>query len=149
MDFYDHKTEMQKKEYNLKCKVVRKKVNFHDDAYAGNSEANLVILVPYEGMERDMFMSAYYQDAIPVKNGEGHLTSKVELPSFVGGPCSMPSMLRLQWPTKYYEYPHLLVMSYSMESLLNTYKNIETIELRIYPVDKMDELGLSDGVMRI
>ena len=149
MDFYDYKEELKKREFNLKCKVVRKSVHFHDDAYEGNSHADLIILVPYEGTERDLFMSAYYQDAYPTPNGEGRLSSKVELPSFIGSPCSMPSMLRLQWPSQYYEHPHLLVMSYSMESLLNSYKNIETIELRIFPYDKMDELGLSDGIMRI
>jgi len=34
MDFYDLKTELQKKEYNLKCNVHRVKVTFDDDAYS-------------------------------------------------------------------------------------------------------------------
>lgn len=149
MDFHDFKEELKKREFNFKCTVIRKTVSYKDDAYEGNSQADLIILVPYEGTERDMFMSAYYQDAVPTKNGEGHMVSKVELPSFVGSPCSLPSMVRLCWPTNYYEHPHFLVISYSMENLLNSYKNIESVELKIFPYDKMDELGLSDGIVRI
>lgn len=149
MDFFDYKEELKKREFNIKCSIVRKKVSYIDDAYADNSHADLVILVPYEGTERDMFMSAWYQEATPKDNGLGHMVSKVELPSFVGSPCSLPSMVRLCWPTSYYDHPHLLVMSYSMEQLLNSYKNIESIDLRIFPQDKMDELGLSDGIVRI
>lgn len=149
MDFYDYKEELKKREFNFKCNVIRKKVAFKDDAYEGNSHADLVILTPYEGTERDMFMSAYYQDAIPKDNGLGHMVSKVELPAFVGSPCSLPSMIRLCWPTTYYDHPHFLVVSYAMENLLNSYKTIETIELRVFPFDKQDELGLSDGIVRV
>ena len=152
MDFYDFKEDLKKREYNMKCTVVRKTIHVDDDAYGENSQfnrADIVLLVPYEGTERDMFMTAYYQDAVPVPTGEGHLVSKVELPSFIGSPCSMPSMLRLNWPSPVYEHPHLLVMSYSMEQLLNHYKNIETIEIKVFPYDKMDEMGLSDGIVRV
>ena len=36
-----------------------------------------------------------------------------------------------------------------METLLNSYKNIESVEIKVFPYDKMDELGLSDGIVRI
>jgi hypothetical protein len=150
VDFYDFKEDLKKREFNFKCKVIRKSVSFKDTAYEDNQQADLVLLVPYEGTERDMFMSAYYQDAFPVETAEKQgVASKVELPTFVGSPCSMPSMVRLSWPTAYYEHPHLMVMSVHMESLLNSYKEIDTIELRVFPYEKMDELGLSDGRVRI
>jgi hypothetical protein len=152
MDFIDYKEELRKREFNFKCKVVRKTVHIDDDAYdqsSGFNRADLVMLIPYEGTERDLFMSAFYEDAYPRKNGEGRLSSKVEIPSFIGSPCSMPSMLRLCWPTQYYEHPHLLVMSVSMEALLNNYKNIDSIEIRTFPYDKIEELGLTDGVVRV
>jgi len=148
MDFPDYKEELKKREYTMKCKVVRKSVSYYDDAYEGNSNADLVMLEPYEGTERDMFMTAYYQEAQPTKNGEGHMASRVELPAFVGSPCSMPSMLRLSWPNQICEHPHLAVMSYSMEKLLNSYKNIDTVEIKVFPYDKADELGLSNGTVR-
>jgi len=148
MDFPDYKEELKKREYNLKCKVTRKSVAYLDDAYEGNSHADLVMLEPYEGTERDMLMTAYYQEARAVKNGEGHLASRVELPAYIGSPCSMPSMLRLSWPSDICEHPHFVVMSYSMEQLLNSYKNIETVEIKVFPYDKMDDLGLSNGTVR-
>lgn len=148
MDFPDYKESLKKREYLLKCKVVRKKVSYYDDAYEGNSHADLVMLEPYEGTERDMLMTAYYQEAMAVKNGEGHLASRVELPAFIGSPCSMPSMLRLSWPNEVCEHPHFLVMTFSMESLLNSYKNIETVEIKIFPYEKAEELGLENGTVR-
>lgn len=152
MDFFDLKTELQKKEYNLKCTIHRVKVSFDDDAYEQDATfktAELIILEPYEGTERDMFMSAYYQDAYPKKNGEGKMVSFVELPSWVAAPISMPSMLRLQWPNEYFQKPHLLVTSYAIEKLFASYKEVKSIDMRVYPYDKADEFGLSDGVMRI
>jgi hypothetical protein len=152
MDFVDYKEELKKREYNFKCKIVRKTVHFEDDAYGENSHlthADLILLIPYEGTERDIFMSAYYQDAIPMKNGEGHMVSKVELPTWISSPVSMPSMVRLNWPSEIHEHPYLMVMTYSIETLMNTYKNMDSVDVRIYPYDKMDELGLSDGVIRV
>ncbi len=150
VEFYDYKEELKKREYNFRCKVIRKSIAYEDSAYEGNSHAHLVLLEPFEGTERDMFMSCYYADAAPVKTGEGHgVASKVELPAFVGAPCSMPSMLRLSWPNTIHEHPHLMVMSYHIEQLLNTYEDMETVEIRVFPYDKMDEMGLSDGTVRI
>jgi hypothetical protein len=148
MDFPNYKDELKKREYTMKCKVTRKSVSYYDDAYEGNSHADLVMLEPYEGTERDMLMTCYYEDARAIKNGEGHLASRVELPAFIGSPCSMPSMLRLNWPNTICEHPHFLVMSYSMESLLNSYKNIEVVEIKVFPYDKMDDLGLSNSTVR-
>lgn len=152
MDFVDYKQELQKREYNFKCKVIRKTVHFEDDAYGENSQfnrADLIILIPYEGTERDIFMSAYYQDAIPVETGEGHMVSKVELPCWIAAPVSMPCMLRLNWPSNVYDHPHLMVMSYAIETLMNTYKDMESVDVRVYPYEMMDQLGLSDGVVRV
>jgi hypothetical protein len=152
MDFFDLKTEMQKKEYNLKCTIHRVKVNFDDDAYEQDETlktAELIILEPYEGTERDMFMKAYYQDAFPKKNGEGRMVSFVDLPSWIASPISMPSMVRLQWPNEYFQRPHLLVSSYAIETLFKSQKEVKTVDMRVYPYDKADEFGLTDGVMRI
>ena len=149
VNFADHAEAARKREYNFRCKVERKKVSFVDSAYEGNSEAELVVLLPYEGTERDMFMAAWYALATPRPNGEGHMTSKVELPAFVGSPVSMPTMIRVQHPNEYCDKPHLLVMTVAIEKLLVTYKDVKTIELRVFPEDKMDELGLSDGIVRI
>ena len=152
MDFYDLKTELQKKEYNLKCNIHRVKVAFDDDAYSQDETlktADLIILEPYEGTERDMFMKAFYSDAVPKKNGEGRMVSYVELPSWVASPISLPAMIRLQWPNEYFPRPHFLVISYSIEQLFNAQKNVSSVEIRTYPYDKMEEFGLSDGVMRI
>jgi hypothetical protein len=149
MEFPNFKEELKKREFTFKCKVARKKVSFYDDAYDNNSHADLVILEPYEGSERDLFMTAYYQEAAPIKNGEGHLTSRVELPAYIGSPCSMPSMVRLSWPNGIYEKPHLLIMTYAMEQLLNSYKSIESIEIKVFPYEKADEFGLHNGVVRI
>lgn len=152
MDFYDLKTELQKKEYNLKCTVNRVRVTFNDDAYEQDETlktAELIVLEPYEGTERDMFMKAYYQDAYPKKNGEGRMVSFVDLPAWIAAPVSMPSMIRLQWPNEYFHKPHLLVTSYAIEKLFASYKDVKTVDLRIYPYDKAEEFGLTDGVMRI
>lgn len=149
MDFPNFQEELKNREYNLKCKVYRKTVHFYDDAYEGNSHADLVILEPYEGSERDLFMTCYYGAAAPMKNGEGHLTSKVELPSFLASPCSIPSMVRLQWPNSIWDKPHLLVMTVSAEHLLNSYKNIESIDIKVFPYEKADEFNLHNGVVRI
>jgi hypothetical protein len=152
MDFYDLKTELQKKEYNLRCNIHRERVTFDDDAYEQDEtlkSANLIVLEPYEGTERDMFMTAYYADAIPKNNGEGRLVSYVDLPCWISGPISMPSMVRLQWPNEYFQKPHLLVTSYAIETLFNSQKDLNAIEIRIYPYDKAEEFGLTDGVMRI
>jgi hypothetical protein len=149
MDFYDLETELKKREYNLTCKVVRKRVAFLDDAYDGNSQADVVILEPYEGTERDMFMRAWYNSAAPVPNGEGHLVSKVELPMFVASPISMPAMVRLSWPNEIYDKPHLFVMTVAIEQLFNTYKNLEKIDIKIFPVEKADELNVWNGHMRV
>jgi hypothetical protein len=152
MDFYDLKTELQKKEYNLKCSIHRERVTFDDDAYEQDESlktADLIILEPYEGTERDMFMTAYYQDAIPKKNGEGRMVSFVDLPCWIASPISMPSMIRVQWPNEYFQKPHLLVTSYAIEKLFASQKNVATVDIRVYPFDKVEEFGLSDGVMRI
>lgn len=152
MDFYDLKTELQKKEYNLKCTVHRIKVTFDDDAYVQDEtfkSAELIVLEPYEGTERDMFMTAYYQDAIPKKNGEGRMVSFVDLPCWIAAPISLPSMIRVQWPNEYFQKPHLLVTSYAIEKLFGSQKNVKSVDIRVYPYDKVEEFGLSDGVMRI
>lgn len=152
MDFYDLKSELQQREYNLKCTIHRVKVSFNDDAYTQDETlktAQLVVLEPYEGTERDMFMKAFYQDAYPKPNGEGHAVSFVDLPCWISAPISLPSMIRLQWPNEYFERPHLLVTSYSIEKLFNTQKNVKTIDIRTYHYDKAEEFGLTDGVVRI
>lgn len=149
VNFHDPIEELRKREFTMKCTVKRVKVAFSDDAYDNNSHADLVCLIPYPGTERDMFMTAWYNDATPVKNGEGHLTSKVELPAYVASPISMPSMVRLNWPNQICQEPHLMVMTVAIEHLMNTHKEVSTIELKIFTSDKMDELGLSNGVVRI
>jgi len=149
VEFYDYKEELKKREYNFRCKVVRKSVSYQDSAYDGNSHADLVVLIPNEGTERDMFMTAYYADAEPKVCGEGQKSSMVELPAFVGSPCSMPALVRLSWPNQIYHHPHLMVMSFAMENLLNSYKEIQEIEIRVFPYDRADSLGLSDTTVRI
>ena len=149
MDFPNFQEELKKREYTMKCKIIRKKVSFYDDAYDNNSHADLVVLEPYEGSERDLFMTCYYNSAYPIKNGEGHLASRVELPAFIGSPCSMASMVRLSWPNGVYDKPHLLVMTVAMETLLNSYKSIETVEIKVFPYEKADEFNLHNGIVRI
>ena len=149
VDFFDLEKELQKKEYDMKCKVIRKSVSYSDDAYDGNSHADLIILEPYEGTQRDMFMKAWYNSAYPKKNGEGHEVSYVELPAFLASPISMPSLLRLSWPNEIYQKPHLMVMTVAIEHLLNTYKEVDSINIKVYPEEMAGELGVSNGVVRI
>jgi hypothetical protein len=149
VDFVDPIEELKKREFNIRCKVIRKKVSFYDDAYENNSSAELIILEPYEGTERDMLMMAWYQDAYPKKVGE-HRVSMVELPCFISSPIALPCAVRMNWPNEIYDKPHLMVISVSIEELFksNSGRAVTDIDLKVFPQEMMDSLGLSNGLVR-
>ena len=149
VEFSDYQTELRKREFNLRCNIIRKKVDFHDDAYEGNSHADLVLLEPLETTEYSMFLSAYYSGAMPLKNAEGFLTSKIEIPCFASMPIGQPTMVRLNWPNELHQKPHLMVISVAIEHLINSYKEISSIELKVFPHDMADKLNLYSGHVRI
>lgn len=146
IEFTDGKKTLQGREFNLLgCKVLRKTISFFNDATEREETAKVILFQPnLESTESAMLLSAWYDDARP-----HHETGKsnVQLPVFIGS-VGMLARVRMQWPNKLCETPHFFLESVSVEELINGRESLEKVDLKVFPVDKLDELGLLEGRFR-
>lgn len=147
IEFTDGKKTLQAREFNLiGCKVIRKPFSFLNEYTQREETANVILFQPnLESTETAMFLSAWYDDARP-----HHTTGKsgVQIPVFIGGGVGMLARVRLQWPNALCETPHFFLESVSIEELINGRSSLERVDLKAFPVDKLDELGLLEGRFR-
>lgn len=107
MEFTAAKTPTQET-YHLKCKIVVKEISYLDEQSkeSKNAAAKMVFLVPKEGTQRDLFLSAW----LPENSDAAHEVSLM-LGFPVSGPCRAAVMRR----NKNCDAHHLFVMSTGVE----------------------------------
>lgn len=145
INFTDTKTALKEREFNLTaCKILRVNHTFYDERNERNETANLILFTFEQNSEAALFLSAYYEEAYPhPKTG----ISGIELPVYLN--CvGMFAKVRLNWPNKHCDRPHLFLMSVGVEAAINARKELNSTDLKIFPESKTDELGLSDGRVR-
>ena len=92
-DFNPHVKEPTEREYELTCRIVRKKMQYDDDqsrGSLGNTEVDVVLLVPEQSSECDRFFGAWLPEPAVIT-----LEGKVFQDNFYE---VVPCILPFAWP---------------------------------------------------
>lgn len=141
----NQQTKLQEREYNFKCNVIRKTVNYKDAIEDKQHRADLIVLGPFEGSERDMLYTAWLDRAY--EHSETGC-SKIELPVFMGHPISMLTKVRLCQPNEVHSWPHLLVLSLAIEKTFNFNPEIKTVDLKVFRQEEVYKEEFANGRFR-
>ena len=121
-DFNPHVKEPTEREYELTCRIVRKKMQYDDDqsrGSLGNTEVDVVLLVPEQSSECDRFFGAWLPEpAVITLEGKVFQDNFYECLGILGGPVHSPVRMALHRASKLHPEPYFFVMSAGVEQEL-------------------------------